>query len=112
MDTRPWILICGTGLLSSVLAAPLVHAADLHEPPIPPATVPLGDAPGPNKGIASPAAAADQNVRVNIANFRNQAKSADPAAGFAPGSQYENSTEQKGIQSPGFLVRVPLKPED
>jgi hypothetical protein len=112
MDTRPLILICGTVLLSSVLAAPLAKAAHLPEPPIPPTNVPLGDAPVPNKGVSSPAAAADQNVRVTIENFRNQAKSGDPAAGFVPGSQYENSTEQRGIQSPGFLVRVPLKPED
>jgi hypothetical protein len=111
MVMPPLILICRTVLLFGVLAVPPAGAANLPEPPIAPASAPVGDAPVPNKDAASPYASTDQGVRVTVKNFRHQAESGDPAAGFTPGSRYENSTEQKGIQSPGFLVTVPLKPD-
>ena len=55
-------------------------------------------------------ASRDVTALTRLTDFRNQSRRGDPAAGYAPGSQYENSTEQKGIQTPGFLVRMPLKP--
>jgi hypothetical protein len=96
-------------LLTSSLAAPLANAVRLPEPPIPPPKPPLGDAPVPHKDTTPPAVVENQNIHVTAENFRNQSKRSDAAAGYAPGSQYENSTEQKGIQTLGFLVRVPLE---
>lgn len=102
-------LLGGAVLLASSLAALVANAARLPEPPIPPPQLPAGDAPVPHKDATPPAVLENQNIRVTAENFRNQSKRSDAAAGYAPGSQYENSTEQKGIQTLGFLVRMRLE---
>jgi hypothetical protein len=95
-------------LMVTVLALSLANASRLPVPPIPPAAPPIDDAPVPDKDAMSPTALANQHVSVTVENFRNQSKKSDPAAGFSPGSQYQDSVERKGIQTPGFLVTVPL----
>jgi hypothetical protein len=106
-------LLFASVLLSGMVGARLLRAESLPEPPVPPAEVPAAAAPVPNKEATPPPppVAADQSLRLTPENFRTQSKRDDPAAGYVPSSQYENSTEQKGLQTLGLLVRVPLKPE-
>lgn len=83
-------------------------AADLPVPPIPPTHDPMGDdAPVPNLDARGPVALTSNKPTVDVRLYR--ARLYDPSAGFAPGSRYQTTEDRKPIQTPGFVVSVPLK---
>jgi hypothetical protein len=93
----------GTLLCSGAFASPL------PVPPVPPDQLPSISAPVPDKQAAPPMVIAqDEGVRITPQNYRNTGHSGDPASGYLPGSNYQDSEDQKGLQTPGFLVTVPL----
>lgn len=84
-------------------------AADaLPVPPIPPFNAPADHAaPVPNIDARVPAAPYSAEPSVDVRLYR--ARTYDPSVGFVPGSRYQNSEDRKPIQTPGFVVSVPLK---
>jgi hypothetical protein len=90
-------------LLALAAAAP--HTIPL--PPIPPATPPSDTAaPVPDVDLHAPIAVATEETRLRLRLFRMQRY--DASRGFLPGSRYESSEDRKPIQTPGFIVSVPL----
>jgi hypothetical protein len=99
-----------TRILAGVLVtiSPSAMANDLPLPPIPPRVSAVADAaPVPNSSAEAPATPESEKPSLNVRLYR--AKSFDPSAGFAPGSRYQSSEDQKVIQTPGFSINVPLK---
>jgi hypothetical protein len=106
-----------TGRVLSAAAAVLLSvgggaakASTLPVPPVPPQSPPDLAAPIPDKEASPPMVVAENpGVKFTPQMFRNQSQSSDPASGFPPGSRSRDSEDQKGIQTPGFLMTVPLK---
>jgi hypothetical protein len=95
-------------LVLLALCAGAMADEDLPTPPIPPDAVPLAaTAPVPNPDARLPASASSAEPDVNIRLYRSN--SANPSAGFTPGSQFQTSEDRKPIQTPGLSVSVPIK---
>jgi hypothetical protein len=97
----------GALLAFLTIAAP-ARATDLPVPPTPPQTLPAGEtAPVPNVAAHAPIAPLLERTTVDVRLYR--ARTYDPSVGFVPGSRYQTSEERKPIQTPGFVVSVPLR---
>lgn len=95
-------------LTSFMTLGTVAMAEDIPVPPIPPAHPLLAEAaPVPNVDAAAPLAEASDRPSVFVKLYRNRPY--EPGVGFAPGSRYQTSEDRKPIQTPGFVVSVPLK---
>lgn len=97
-----------TGLLITGLLAPVTAFADrLPTPPIPPSSPPRAElAPVPDPDIHPPAPPA-RTVELRPEFFK--ATRPDTSLAFAPGSRYQTADERRPLQTPGFLLTVPLR---
>jgi hypothetical protein len=98
-----------TGLsLFLVLLAGAAPAPSLPVPPIPPEHPPLTQsAPIPNPDVRAPLDTSTGRAQVGLTDFRLDRQ--DKSPGYSPGSQFQNSEDRRGIQTPGLTVRVPLQ---
>jgi|SRR6185437_3542506 len=94
--------------LVGLIAVTPALATALPVPPIPPAQPPRSiAAPVPNSDFHAPVPLAETGPTVGLKFYR--AQTYDPSMGFGPGARYQTSEDRKPIQTPGFLVNVPLK---
>lgn len=99
--------------LGLVLLALLVTTAagpkrSLPVPPIPPDQPPVDQsAPTPDRDLFAPVIATSQGTRVTVRDYR--VRPFKSGSGYTPGSQFESSEDRRPIQTPGFMVHVPLQ---
>lgn len=96
-------------LFAGVIAiGSMAEAEGLPIPPVPPTNQPLDHAaPVPNIDARAPVVAQSEGPTVDVRLYR--ARTYDSSVGFVPGSRYQSSEDRKPIQTPGFVVSVPLK---
>jgi hypothetical protein len=95
-------------LILILMSGSAAFAEDLPVPPLPPDNPPLDQsAPVPNRDARVPFVAGSDRAEVNIKFYR--ADPPDPSLGFAPGSRFQSTEDRKPIQTPGFLISVPMQ---
>ena len=98
----------GLGLLVLLVTTAASPKRPLPVPPIPPAHPPAEQsAPIPDRDMAAPNAQSGPRATVTLRDFR--VRRFKDGLGYAPGSQFESVEDKRPIQTPGFLVHVPLQ---
>lgn len=101
--TRPGVLV----LLGGMLLAMQPHAVLPLPPPLP-ADPPTDEvAPMPNDSVSFPANSGPAQSTFALRIYRMRSYSTGD--GFIPGSAYESPEDRKPMQTPGFMVTVPLQ---
>jgi len=91
------------GLMAGAAAPPL-----LPVPPLPLAEPPADEAaPVPNLELHAPDAAVSQHAALSLQVFRM--KDYATGLGFVPGSAYASPEDRKRLQTPGFIVSLPVR---
>jgi hypothetical protein len=91
-----------------LMSGSAAFAEDLPVPPLPPDNPPLDQsAPIPNRDARVPFNADSERARVDVKFYR--AAPPETSLGFAPGSRFQSTEDRKPIQTPGFLVSVPMQ---
>ena len=102
MNRVGWALLA---LLATTAASP---KRPLPVPPIPPAHPPSEQsAPTPDRDMYAPAVQSAPRTSVTLRDFR--VRPFKDGLGYAPGSQFESGEDKRPIQTPGFMVHVPLQ---
>lgn len=95
-------------LVLILMSGSAAFAEDLPVPPLPPDNPPLDqNAPVPNLDARAPFVANQEQVKVNVKFYH--ADTPDSSLGFAPGSRIQLPEDRKPIQTPGFMVSVPMQ---
>ena len=95
-------------LILILMSGSAAFAEDLPVPPLPPDNPPLDQsAPVPNPDARAPLIANSEHVKVNVKFYH--ADTPDSSLGFAPGSRIQLPEDRKPIQTPGFLISVPMQ---
>ena len=94
-------------LLAAVLLAGAGPRRSLPLPPPLPADPPVDEAaPVPNNGLHSPSGAEKDQVAFALRTYPMQDFATSDA--FIPGSAYQSPEQRKMLQTPGFMVTLPL----
>jgi hypothetical protein len=104
------LLLAGLLMLGGLPATASAADPELPIPPVPPPQPSSGFlAPTPDPSIQAPVTLADESMSVRPQFYRSSPLTSIPSAGYLPGSRYQDSEDQKPIQTPGFIVTVPLR---
>jgi hypothetical protein len=106
-----WQLSSGVlPLVAGLLTMAAAPEPALPVPPVPPVNPTAGiTAPVPDNSIQAPTTVADESLSVRPEFYRSQPFTSGQGSGYLPGSRYKDNEEQKPIQTPGFVVTVPLR---
>jgi hypothetical protein len=96
--------------VAAILTIAAAPDLPLPIPPVPPPQPSNGvAAPVPDTTIQAPTTLADESMSVRPQFYRSTPLTYGPSSGYLPGSRYQDNEDQKAIQTPGFVLTVPLK---